>query len=292
MKVINFCTIIGLGLLSLKAVAQSPINGFMQGKGKGNIVVSYNAESYKDVYLVPKKVNGVPVFNKVKLNSASLFATIGLSKKVDVQFNLPYIKATGNASSGVLNNLGYANEKKGLQDVSIYVKYNPYFKKMGKGSLTLITALGLQAPMGSYKVDESLQSIIAIGNRATQISGIALLQYKNDNGFFVSGSTGYSIKNNDVPNAMTGEIKVGYAVKKYYVDAYIAGQNSGKGTDILKEGFDAVFPKTRVSYSKIGLNAYVPIKKGFGVAAGFSSIVAGRNIGASSGGYGAVIYSF
>ncbi len=277
---------------STMAVAQSPISGFMQQKNKGNIVLSYNAESYKDVYLVPKKISGVPVFEKVKTNSYSLFFNYGISKDVDVQVNLPFIKSTGEASPQVLSNLGYSNERSGLQDVSTYVKYRPYDQKAGKGRISIITALGLQLPVGSYKANEGLQSIIAIGNRATQLNLNALVQYKDDKGFFANTSGGYSLRSGDVPDALTGEIKLGYAIKQFYVDAYLAGQSSSKGTDILKEGFDGVFPKTMVNFSKIGLNAYVPIQKGFGVAAGFSSVIGGRNVGAASGGYGALIYSF
>lgn len=284
--------LIALALVPTFIFAQAPIGGFMQGKGKGNIVLSYNTESYSDVFLVPTKVNGVPVFNKVKVNSTSLFGTVGITNNLDVQVNLPYIKATGEATPGVLTNLGYQNERKGLQDVSVTLKYNPYTAKVGKGKISIIGALGLQAPMSSYAANEGLQSIIAIGNRATSINTTALLQYKNDNGFFANTSGTYSLRNGDVPDALIGEIKLGYAGKAIYADAFIAGQSSSSGTDILKEGFNGVFPATRVNYSKLGVNVYKPIAKGFGVSAGFSTVLGGRNIGAASGGYGAVIYSF
>jgi hypothetical protein len=39
----------------------------------------------------------------------------------------------------------------------------------------LIGALGLKTPLGDYKVDEGLQSIIAIGNRSTTVSALGLL---------------------------------------------------------------------------------------------------------------------
>lgn len=272
--------------------AQSPIGGFMQGKGKGNVVLSYNSESYSDVYLVPEKVEGVPVFNKVTTNSFSLFTTVGITDKLDVQLNVPYIKTTGEASDQVLTNLNYQNERKGLQDVSVYLKYNPINKKIGKGTLAFIGSIGLQAPIGDYRVDEGLQSIIALGNRATQLNTFILAQYKLENGVFFNGNMGYSLRSNDVPSAFISELKGGYAGKKFYADIYATSVLAGEGTDILKEGFDGVFPKTKVNSNKIGLNLYVPIKSGFGLAAGASSYVAGRNLGASSGGYGALIYSF
>jgi hypothetical protein len=44
------------------AFLQSPISGFMQGKGKGN--VSLSSEKYDKVYLVPQETNGVPILTK------------------------------------------------------------------------------------------------------------------------------------------------------------------------------------------------------------------------------------
>jgi hypothetical protein len=73
-----------------------------------------------------------------------LYATYGLSDKLDVVMSLPYIAAEGNASQEQLNNLNYSNTRSGVQDVSLFLKYNPYFHNFGKSSLRLIGALGLK----------------------------------------------------------------------------------------------------------------------------------------------------
>jgi hypothetical protein len=114
----------------------------MQGKGKGNI--SLSSEKYDKVYLVPQETDGKIDFNEVKLNSTNLYATYGLSDKLDVVMSLPYIAAEGNASQEQLNNLNYSNTRSGVQDVSLFLKYNPYFHNFGKSSLRLIGALGLK----------------------------------------------------------------------------------------------------------------------------------------------------
>jgi hypothetical protein len=38
--------------------------------------------------------------------------------------SLPYIAAEGNASQEQLNNLNYSNTRSGVQDVSLFLKYN------------------------------------------------------------------------------------------------------------------------------------------------------------------------
>jgi hypothetical protein len=130
-----------------------------------------------------------------------LYATYGLSDQLDVVMSLPYISAEGNASQEQLNNLNYSNTRSGVQDVSFFLKYNPYFHNFGKSSLRLIGALGLKTPLGDYKVDEGLQSI-AIGNRSTTVSALGLTMFKMDSGIFASGQIGGNIASNDVPNSL------------------------------------------------------------------------------------------
>lgn len=272
--------------------SQSPISGFMQGKGKGNVSLSYSSEKYDKVYLVPEEVDGVPIFNEVQISSTSLYATYGITNQLDVVLSLPYIIAEGSASQEVLNNLNYENKRSGVQDVSVFIKYNPFYFDYGSSSLRLIGALGLKTPLGGYEENEGLQSIIAIGNRSTTLSAIGLAMFKMNSGLFVSGQFGGNLASNDVPNSYISELKLGYAANKFYGDAYLANQTSTSGVDILGEGFQGFFPATKVNYTKIGLNLYSPIYQDFGLAAGVSSLVAGRNIGKATGFYGALVYKF
>ena len=286
-----FATLIMVGL-PLLLCAQSPINGFMQGKGKGNVVVSYFSESYDEVFLVPQKIQGVPVFDEVTLNSVSLFATYGLSDRLDVILNLPYITAKGAASEALLNDLGFDGERSGLQDLSVYLKYNPLDYKVGAGTLRFIGALGLVTPLSNYPVNEGLQSILAIGNRATSLNTFLLAQYQMDMGLFASAQAGYSLRNNDVPNAILSEIKIGYAGKSFYADAWMGSQRSTSGVDILGLGFQGFFPETKVNYTRAGINLFVPVAKGFGISAGANTYLNGRNVGDATGFYGGIVLSY
>ena len=277
---------------SVAAVAQSPINGFMQGKGKGNVVVSYGMEKYDEVYLVPKLVKGVPVFRDVDVSSASLFATYGITDKLDVVVSLPFITAKGNASEAVLQNLGFENERSGIQDVSAFLKFNPFDINIGSSNLKLIGALGVRTPVGDYKVDEGLQSIIAIGNRSTTVSAIAVAMFKTKYGVFASGQFGTGFATEGVPDSYMSEFKLGYAGKKFYLDLFAVNQTSAFGVDILGNGFQGFFPATKVDFTRVGANLYVPVYKAIGLVGGANSYIAGRNIGKATGYYGGVVYKF
>ncbi|MHA7056070.1 hypothetical protein ACWGOQ_0002550 [Aquimarina sp. M1] len=279
-------------MASTFCLAQSPIDGFMKEKGKGSITLSQSMESYDQVFLVPEKVDRVPVFDQVDISSTSLYVDYSFSDNFMVVANLPFIRSEGNASEASQENNGFENVRQGVQDLSLYTKYRFYTADIGKSKLDFIGSLGVEFPVGNYEVDEGLQSIIAIGNRSTDINSLGILTYKHNSGFFATGQIGYSIRNNDVPDAFFNELKLGYAAQKFYVDAYISNQISQGGVDILGEGFNGFFPATKVNYTRIGLNAYVPVINHIGISGGANTYVAGRNLGVSTGFYGGLTYSF
>jgi hypothetical protein len=86
---------------------------------------------------------------------------------VDVVVVLPYVQAKGNATDQVLTNLNLENERKGLQDVSVFVKYSPFNFNFGSSSLPY-WCFSLKTPLSNYKVEEGFQSIIAMEIEALQ----------------------------------------------------------------------------------------------------------------------------
>lgn len=280
-------------MYSVLLTAQSPVSGFMKSAGEGAVVVSYSHESYDRVFLVPMEVDGVPVFNEVNISSISLFSEVGITDRLNLILNLPYVETEGNASEAVLQNNGFENTRSGIQDVKIYAKYNFHTLNTGSSTLDLMGAIGLETPLGDYRADEGLQSIIAIGNESSSFNMLGIATFKTEYGLFATGQAGYSFRGNSAPHALITEFKLGYADSKFYVDAYVANQLSEKdGVDILGEGFEGFFPATRVNYTRVGVNAYAPLTGGIGLTAGANTYVAGRNIGKATGFYGGLVYSF
>lgn len=271
-KILAFVTAVSL---SGGVYAQTPLSGFMQGKNGGNVAFSANHENYGEVYLVPEKIDGVPIFNSVTVNSFNIYASYGFSDKLDFIVNLPFVRTAGSANQDVLNDLGFQNSREGAQDISAFLKYE--FAK--KGNLSLQGSFGITTPLGDYKVDEDLQSIIAIGNRANTFNAVALAHYKLSNGFFVTGQAGYSLRSTEVPDAVLSQLKLGWAKKRFYADAYIANQTSTSGVDILRPGFTGFFPATQVNYTRVGANVYAPLDGNFGINAGAGTTIGGRNLG-------------
>ena len=280
MKIFTKSAILGAGLIlgfTVNSLAQTPLSGFMQGKNGGGVSFSFTNEHYKKVLLFPDEIDETPIYQSVTTNSFNVYGTYGFSDKLDVIFNVPFVQTSGNANREVLNDLGFANGKNGAQDLSAFLKYE--FAK--KGDISLQGSFGVTTPISDYRVDQGLESIVAIGNRATTFNGIGLAHYKNSNGLFVTGQLGYSLRSTDVPDAVLSQVKVGYASSRFYVDGYVGNQTSTGGVDILRNGFTGNFPATKVNYTRAGGTIYAPVDPNIGLSVGGGGILDGRNVGKS-----------
>jgi len=255
----------------------------MAGKGQGSIVISGTTEQYKNVFLVPEKVSGVPIFEEVRVSSLNLYGNYGLSDKLDLVLSVPFIRSEGKADPRVFTSSNYTNSRQGFQDVSGLLKYKFFSKELGSSILDLLGVAGVSTPISNYETSQGLEYIIAIGNRATKYNFAGIAHVKTASGVFLTGQVGYSLRENPVPNAWVGEAKVGYAGPKTYVEGYAAFQKSDGGTDVLQPGFDGLFTATRVDYLRVGVSFFRPIAKGVGVVLGANTYVAGRNLGESTG---------
>ncbi|MCC3159393.1 hypothetical protein LJ737_19280 [Hymenobacter sp. 15J16-1T3B] len=281
--------------LSTAGQAQSLITGFMAGKGHGSVVFTGTAERYRNVFLVPEKVDAVPIYREVRVSSVSLFANYGISNKVEAVVSLPFIQSSGRANKQVLDSLGaaYVNTRSGLQDLSAFLKFKVLTMPVGSSQLDLLGAVGVSTPASSYQSKADLGYIIAIGNRATKYTTVGVAQLRTPSGVFVMGQAGYSVRTNPVPDAFVADAKVGYAGLKLYAEAWASlQQSSSKGTDILQPGFTGLFTATRVNYTRVGLSLYKPLSKGVGLVLGASQYLAGRNVGQSTGVSAGVSYNY
>jgi len=296
----RFPLLFALAALAAKPTqAQSLLSGFMAGKGHGSVVVSGTTEKYQQVFIPAQQVASVPLFKRVQINSLSLYANYGITDKIDFVMSLPYIHSEGEAEEAVLEayrrtepGKNYTNTRSGLQDVSGFLKFKSYTREIGNNVLDLLGAVGVSTPASNYQTKQGQEYIIAIGNRATKVTTLGIAQFKMPSGVFFTGQAGYSLRSGRVPNAFVAETKIGYAGRKIYADAYVAFQESHKGTDIVQNGFDFFFPATQVNYTRVGGSLYRPIAKGVGLVAAASLYVAGRNLGKSKAFSGGISYNF
>ncbi len=277
--------------------AQGMVDGFFAKKGEANISLSYSSSTFDSFYVGTNKVDGVPAHNEITQSIYNLYVNYGITDKLTAIVNLPYIAAEGN---GVADPINGTTEQSGLQDLSLALKYSLYEQQLSHGSMTYFTAL-----TGAYAFDYEPTGILSLGNGANSIDGKIGMHYKNNCGFFGTIAVGYTVrgeaKNNlnlgdgsnfDAPNSANTMFKLGYASSKIYFDAWYDSQStSNKGVDIGGAGFFGNFPETRVNYSRVGANVYVPLTSIIGLNAGVGTTVDGRNIGNSTTYTGGIILS-
>lgn len=283
--ILSTCLLLGIAFNSF---SQSPFGGFMQGKNGGGITFSTTHEHYKGAFLYPEQIDEIPIFKEVSVNSFNIYGVYGVSDKLDVIVNVPFVQTFGAANQDFLDGLGYSNSQEGVQDISAFAKYQ--FAK--KGNIALLAGAGFTTPLSNYSVESNLQSIISIGNQATTYNGFLLAHFKDDRGFFITGQVGYSLRTTEVPNALLSELKIGLATSRFYISGQVGNQTSSSGVDILRPGFTNFFPATKVNYTKVGGTIYAPIDGNIGLSAGGGAIVDGRNVAKSYYGSAGLTYNF
>lgn len=260
--------------------AQPIVDGFMKGKGHGSLVLSYSWEQYDQFYLGPDKRDAPPPYGgQITTQSISLYGIVGLTDNLDLVANIPYITAKGEGVDTI------DQQVNNLQDASLWLKWRPLQVEAGEGKLSFLAALGLAAPLSDYAAN----AVLSIGNHSTRIDGRLITHYQSGSGVFAELQAGYSIRSNEVPNATLLAAKLGYAGAGFYIDLWSETQISD--SDAPDIGM-VPFNETRVNYTQIGLNAFVPLSSSFGISAGVGQYVSGRNVGLATRVSGGIVYSF
>ncbi len=232
--------------------AQGPIDGYMKGKGNVDLAFTYSYESF-DTYLFGKEKQ--LIFNETR--TVSLFATGGLSDKLDFVLSVPYIWTDS------LN--------RNFQDAVVALKFLNTTKEMPKGKWSVITAVGLTFPMANYRTDTDRP----IGQKAIAFQPRLLAQYQAHSGLFGMVQTGFDFRITPSTKASFPLIlRGGYAGSKIYIDAWIdlfKTLDPGVDTNLQAgEGSD---------WYKVGGTIYVPVGKSFGTFVSGAAFLGGRNIG-------------
>jgi hypothetical protein len=235
--------------------AQGLIDGFFKGKGNTDIALSATYQ-FSDKYFAGTKL----IKYDRKITSLGLFAEHGITSRLDIIGNIPFIN--GN-----------------FQDGSFFLKYALKEFNQSSYSLVLVVASGVSFPTSNY-VTESGQ---AIGQRATSFYQKALVQVKFNNGIFIQTQGGYTITLEPVAPSIPVSIKVGYAKSRWYFDAWYGVQKGIGNKDYLGAVAYKSFREFVVSYQRIGGVAYYGVNEQVGVFLSTSYVLSGRNIGKAYG---------
>jgi len=281
------------------AHAQTITDGLMMPKKTLCTGFMYGHDTWRDYWQgETKRDNGN--IGRVTTQSINWMATYGISKKINVIAMLPYVKTR--ASAGTLRGM------KGLQDLTVAVKYNFLNKKIDSASFKVFAGLAYSIPVSDYSVDFYP---LSIGMGSNQLAWRLNLNYTFKQGFYLNGSAAYTWRSNvtldrssyytgdeltmsdevKMPNVFDVFFTVGYHKQALQVEASYAQQNVLGGTDIRRQ--DMPFVSNRMNFSKVGalVMYYLPWPKNLAARASVNYTVAGRNVGQSTTVMGGLMYT-
>jgi hypothetical protein len=282
--------------ISITAQAQTDLDADMMNKNlfcSGIMYASGKWDNYWEGTLKRENLN----IGSISTKMIGYMGNYGISKKVNILFNLPYVSTK--ATAGTLQGM------KGLQDFSMYVKYRPLRIADGKQVFSLIGVAGFTVPMQDYVID-FLPLSIGLGSK--QLIGRIIGDYQYGK-FFLTGSGTYMLRSNvfldrtsyytteqhltnevKMPDALAFNVRSGYRTKGFIAEALFNNMVTLGGFDITRNNMP--FPSNKMNSTSVGLNLrYIPKKlQALTLTAGGDYVVAGRNVGQSKTLWGGLFY--
>lgn len=276
--------------------AQTDIDAIMMEKNAFCVGPMYSYSSWTNYWEGKLKRNNENL-GRVSTQMIGVMGNYGVSRKLNLLFSLPYVKTK--ASAGTLHGM------QGVQDLSLFLKWKAWEKKMGDGRLTLFGIGGLSVPMSDYTPDFLP---LSIGLHSKTGSARVMIDYIQ-RGLFVTGSATYVLRDNikidresyyttrmhitnevKMPDAANFNFRAGFRNHRWIAEAVLNNWTTLGGFDITRNNMP--FPSNRMNATMVGVNIkYVlPSLPQLSFVGGGNTTIAGRNIGQATNVYGSLFY--
>lgn len=291
-------TVLLISMLHVIVKAQTDIDAIMMAKNNFCVGGTYSHSSWKNYWEGTLKRDNQNL-GTVSTNMYMLMGNYGINDKLNLLFGIPYI--TAKASAGTLHS------SKGIQDLSVWLKWMPVEKKLNSHSVFSLYALGgLSTPLDNYQAD---YLPLSLGLHSNTVSGRLMLDYQNK-AFFATASGTYQYRNNiyidrnsyyttemhltnkvEMPDMASYNVRTGIRTFHVIAEAFFQQNRTLGGFDIRRN--DMPFPSNRMNSSIAGVHfKYTFVKKlpSLSLEAGASYVLKGRNVGQSKEFNGSVFY--
>lgn len=278
-------------------IAQTDIDAIMMGKNRFCVGPMYSYSSWKNYWEGSLKRDNQNI-GTISTQMFGLMGNYGITSKLNVLFGLPYVKTK--ASAGTMHSM------KGIQDLSLFVKWLPVEKEMLGGVFSLYGIVGVSFPLTNYVAD---YLPLSIGLHSKTASARLMADYQTGS-FFVTGSATYVLRDNikidrnsyyttellltnevKMPDGANFNFRTGFRNERLIAEAVVNNWTTLGGFDITRNNMP--FPSNKMNATTIGVNfkyVVLPTKHEVSLVAGGNTTVAGRNMGQSTTFYGSVFY--
>lgn len=265
--------------------AQTDIDAIMMNKNQFCAGATYGYSSWKNYWEGTFKRNNLNL-GTVSTKMVGVMGDYGITDKLNFLFGLPYVET--HASAGTLHG------QKGIQDLSMWLKWMGFEKQVGIGTLSLYAMGGLSLPVSHYEPDFLPMSI---GLHSTNLSGRIMADYQIGH-FSATASGTYTWRSNvtidqnsyytteihytdkvQMPNMLSYNVRAGYRSERLIAEAVFDQMYTLGGFDIRKN--DMPFPSNKMNATTAGVNLKYTFKAvdGLSLVGGGDYTLAGRNVG-------------
>ena len=285
-----------IAFTSLACLSQTDIDGIMMEKNAFCIGPMFGYSSWKNYWEGTLKRENLNL-GTLSTQMYSVMGNYGITNKLNVLFGLPYVKTKASA--------GQLNGQEGVQDLSLWVKWKPFSKKIASGRLSLIAIGGYSFPISDYTAD-FLPMSIGLESKNLSLRGMADYQrgswFGTISGTYVRRSnieldrTSYYTTEmhytNEVkmPDAASFNVRAGYRDKGLIAEAVFDHWNTLGGFDITRNNMP--FPSNEMDMSRIGFNFKydMPFLPQLSVTGNVMTTIGGRNVGQATGFNAGIFY--
>ena len=292
----NYIVLFIIIIVPLISKAQTDMDAIMMEKNQLCLGPAYSHSSWKNYWEGNLKRTNQNL-GTVTTQSFSLMGSYGISGKLNLLFNVPYVKTK--ASAGNLHSM------QGFQDLSLFVKYMPVETKLGKGTFSLYAIGGVSTPLSNYVAD---YLPLSIGLHSKTALARLMVDYQVGN-IFATGSATYLLRDNitidrnayytnemhltnkvSMPDATNLNFRAGFRSSKLIAEAILNKFTTLGGFDISRNNMP--FPSNRMNATTIGANFKIELSKNNDLAfeGGGNTTIAGRNVGQATLFYGSIFY--
>lgn len=221
----------------------------------------------------------------------------GITDNLNIMASATYVSTK--ASAGTLHGM------KGVQDLSVFLKWRPIVKSFGKSKVSVFAIGGFATPLTNYAIDYLPMSI---GLGSTNLTARGMVDF-NHNRFTVTGSAAYIRRSNvkldrdsyydtrlhitnevKMPDASYYQLRTGYRGRYIIAEALLTNMTTLGGFDITKNNMP--FPSNKMNATMVGGYAKYTFKPltNLSVIGGANYTVAGRNMGQATSVYAGIFY--
>jgi hypothetical protein len=279
-----------LGALASGVDAQTIEDAAMMRRGSLCTGFLYSHDSW-DRYWEGELLRTNGNIGTLTTQSVAWMGNYGVTDRLNVVAMVPYVWTE--ASQGVLRGVD------GFQDVTLAVKYRLFDAGISeRGRLSAIVVGSAGAPTSDYTPDFYP---LSIGSKSRRAGGRFTLDFHGKRGFFVSGSTAYTFRDNvtldrpayftedqlfltdevAMPNVFEYSFSAGYRSPYLHAPVTFTQQLTQGGSDIRRQ--DMPFVSNRMNFSKLDAVIFysLPKVRDLGLKLVGSYTVDGRNVGRS-----------